>query len=293
MASFSEIARIVASNWKAIDGETMNYVTNVSMTLKAYTEEHGITSETPQPKAKRAKRGDETIIEKKQSTTIISSQEAPSVEESMLPMPSLPKITSPLLPISGVFDARSDTPQASNRTSNEGQLASSALSPASPSPVFSSGSDEVISNMEQSFLREVLGADAAGGTDGAEEPRTVTSLLAMMTTGPPSGHHPTAHHRLQRSKTFPPPGGTLGDAELQRRRLLFQSHQRRPASTSSIYPNLGHHHIHRRASMGSYDQPVKELDIADDEILRMWTNPNHSGNSGSSSSPENEAKTAG
>jgi hypothetical protein len=45
--------------------------------------------------------------------------------------------------------------------------------------------------------------------------------------------------------------------------------------------------------MGSYDQPVKELDIADDEILRMWTNPNHSGNSGSSSSPENEAKTAG
>ena len=88
MATFSEIAQVVANNWKAIDEETMNYVTSISTTLKVYTEERGIV--TPNPRKRRKPRstssssGGDGTNEGQAATT--SSQEAQAASSSPMPV---------------------------------------------------------------------------------------------------------------------------------------------------------------------------------------------------------------
>ena len=331
MATFSEIAQVVANNWKAIDEETMNYVTSISTTLKVYTEERGIVTPNPRkrrkPKSSSSSSGGDGTNEGQAVTT--SSQEAQATassspmpmdtslslkappQASVKSMPVDPPLMPPYLsPVSSAFegkavtagqeaqvignvplplwqpqahqpsrkgswsafDGRSETPQVSNRTSSANARAVDgvlSLAPSSPS---------YVSGVEQSFLRQVLGSDKINVPEGVEleEPQTISSLLATMTTG----------QRAERSRSAP---------------VNMPSQQHSFAASDSVqHPQAKRAHAHhRRNSMPVHvmgDQPVrrrastvpllKELDIGDEEILSMWTSPKSS----SESSPEGDKK---
>lgn len=238
VASFTEIARIVAGNWKAIDHETMNFVTLVSDALKAYTKDHGIVSicsnsNKPRPKKIKEKESSPSKLPNRKVSPCNdddgslgktdTKEHSGDAELSLIPKvdplfqkdkfeltddsftPSLNTSfhgpfsvsESSSLDISG----RSKTPLVSNRSSNdltrmEGVVPSTIISaPVLPSPAFSSNID-LVSNVEQSFLQQVLGAGVLGG-GGADQQQTISNLLAMMnSTG-------EGHVRQSRSASMP------------------------------------------------------------------------------------------
>jgi hypothetical protein len=151
------------------------------------------------------------------------------------------------------FDGRSETPQVSNRTSSANARAVDgvlSLAPSSPS---------YVSGVEQSFLRQVLGSDKINVPEGVEleEPQTISSLLATMTTG----------QRAERSMSAP---------------VYMPSQQHSFAASDSVQ----HPQAQRARRRASTSPLLKELDIGDDEIFSMWTNPKSS----SESCPEGDKK---
>mmetsp|Transcript_38989 Transcript_38989/g.81604 ORF Transcript_38989/g.81604 Transcript_38989/m.81604 type:complete len:469 (-) Transcript_38989:332-1738(-) len=100
LASFTEIARIVATNWKAIDQETMNFVTIVSNILKAYVDEHGIKAGNSHPKKKKAVKSSpsrilsdgpkEGEIQQKKAQTVSQHSHMSSPTKSPPPPPPAP-----------------------------------------------------------------------------------------------------------------------------------------------------------------------------------------------------------
>ena len=271
VASFTEIARIVADNWKSIDHETINFVTLVSDALKAYVKFHGIMSmcsKKPRPKKIKEK---ESSSSKSQNRKVSpcnddvgslcktgTKEHSGDAELSKFDLTDVslapPRNTSFHGPFSVSesssldISGRYKTSLVSNCSSKDltrmaGVVPSTISAPVLQSPAFSSNIDTV-SNVEQSFLQQVLGAGVLGGGD-ADQHQTISNLLAIMnSTG--GGH-------IRQSRSASMPSGILPSMPPTDTELLQQEGQSQQT----------HHHqmqkAYRRASSYGSSRSVRSM----------------------------------
>ena len=226
VASFTEIAQVVAKNWKSIDDETMKFVTSVSLLLKEYVQEHDIDPTPPSkkgkakasssPKGKRKKKDKTTT-----ATTTISAtmrpQEPPhhvsdqSLGYNVALTSFLTRSETPMTPIVSNLTS-SHTLTADMFSSSSSQPTTTNRSPNSQPMLIPSSIDNMVNTMEQSFLSHVFsnteGTEVSDGNlnpsnhQNQQNPRTVTDLLATImnhssgtSTATDGNHRPYHYHR--------------------------------------------------------------------------------------------------
>lgn len=302
VASFSEIARVVAANWKSIDAETLSFITAVSGVLKAYVAEHGIKlGDSSSPKAKKSEKPPKDEASEKDAEPNKALAEGPPGSLSSLGMPAeakalnevsgpfgsvgMPlKILDPLplpLPlytgngrIISKDDLRSNTQRVSN-ASEQMQIDENISTTFPLSLPGSGGGNDVVNNAEQSFLQQVLGADVAGPSG---QPQSITDLLSSMNC------NSMGQIRQPRSSSLP--GGMTAS-------MVSQCTQQRSSSLPDISadataPSRRGHHPYRRASTSNMTQDRPQPSPADAELgpelpSRRSRNPNRRATTMSSS----------
>ena len=322
VASFSEIARIVATNWKVIDHKTMEFVTIVSNVLKAFVNEHGLMPSNTRKKKKALKPvkvassvGGALIKETKEPTAPLDLNEANSLDindsSSFLSMPfvapDLPPTSKDLINIA--VDVMSMTPQVSNTAHTEWPASNSfTAATVSHNDVLSNGiSNDLLSNMEQQSLlfQQVMGTTSAlggyYGTGIVDQPQNISSLMAVMnamndqkqqpyerTASMGPGCMPESDAELQRRRAPAQQRSassmTLGSAEIEVQLMLRASSSMTLSSSEADVQRMLNYQQQCRASTSSIafgspllgqailpnEMMVKELEIGDDEILRMY-----------------------
>jgi len=233
-ASFTEIAQIVASNWKTIDEQTMTFVTTVSSLLKKYIVEHGLEGEKKTKKKATKKKSN-----KRQSSSPTNPHEISeeSLNHSMMAVQQSSPLhihtdieshietlqSNPLIH----FSHSSATPIVNNLSSADMVLSHNDVlggqydlcqpiaeaAPAAPSqqqqiiPNITGSDDNIVNSTEQSFLSHIFSSNTGeSGVDGAaqEDPtnlqqqQTVTDLLAQMSGTSSSNPRPRASRRKVR-----------------------------------------------------------------------------------------------
>ena len=290
-ASFTEIAQIVASNWKSIDDETNTFVTTVSSLLKKYIVDHGLEGEKKTKKKTKKKSSN-----KRQSSSPTNPHEIS--EESLNHMMVLQ--SSPLLhtDIESHIDtlqnnplisfSQSATPIVNNLSSADMVLShndvvggqydlcqpiTQASAPVAPSqqqiiPNITGSDDNIVNSTEQSFLSHIFSSNTSGesgeGVDGSaqeaptnlQQQQTVTDLLAQMSGTSSSNPRPRASRRasmpdMRRIASL--------EAELERRR-------------GELHGGSSNKRQRRASTMGSppYKEGMKEVDMSNEEIIQIW-----------------------
>ncbi|KAL9178252.1 hypothetical protein ACHAXT_001796 [Thalassiosira profunda] len=84
VASFAEVARTVASNWKSIDSETREYVTDVSNKLKNYVEERDIALAGARKRKANDEHGARSAAEETNVLAGVCFREAPPLKKRKL-----------------------------------------------------------------------------------------------------------------------------------------------------------------------------------------------------------------